>query len=271
MQQRKLAVEENNNSQQSVIVKVEAKHQLLADEHRTPQAVIDQLVIDDATSTPNIRQYGIAAFDSTGHPVTAGYTGAGCSDYKNHILGAYYAVQGNILLGQQILDSIESRFIHTAGTMADRLMAALQGANVPGADTRCMTEGIPAQSSFIRVAKPTDTDSNLYLNFLVKSRPYGMSPVDSLQTLFNAWKLSLPTSVRVVTDDGMKVYPNPAHSVCNLQFEVGKERRVEVFDVMGHRVLERTCFAYCQLSTANGQSGVYFIKTGSAVQKLLVQ
>lgn len=40
-------------------------------------------------------------------------------------------------MGQEILDSIESRFLNTPGSLADRLMAALQGAKVIGADTRC--------------------------------------------------------------------------------------------------------------------------------------
>ena len=60
-----------------------------------------------------------------------------CFDYKNHIIGDHYAIQGNILLGQSILDSMESRFLNTSGSLSEKLMASLQGAKVIGADTRC--------------------------------------------------------------------------------------------------------------------------------------
>jgi uncharacterized Ntn-hydrolase superfamily protein len=245
-------------------------HQMLADEHRAPQAIIDELVQSDADNDPTIRQYGIAAFDSAGHPVTAGYTGASCFDYKNHVLGSYYSVQGNILLGQQILDSMEARFLHTPGSLADRLMAALQGANVAGADTRCMSEGIPAQSAFVRVARPTDSDTALYLHLVVKSRPYGMSPVDSLQTLFNQWKQT-HTGIPEVTEEEIKVSPNPASNNCTIQFTGGKERSVEVYDLMGKKMFEQTCFVRSQFSVADWAKGIYFIRTGNTVRKLLVQ
>ncbi len=246
-------------------------HQMLVDEHRTPQAVIDQLINDDAANNPGIRQYGIAAFDSAGRPKTAAYTGAACLDYKNHILGTCYSIQGNILLGQQILDSIESRFLHTNGTLSDKLMAALQGANLPGADTRCIAEGVPSQSSFIRVAKPTDSDTSLYLNLVVKSRPYGMSPVDSLQTLYDEWKANLASALNNVSDNEIKIYPNPASSVCSIQFATGKDRRVAVFDTLGNLVFERKCFAYCRLPVAEWQRGAYFVHTDSTVEKLYVE
>ena len=51
-------------------------------------------------------------------------------------------------------------------------MAALQEAKFPGADTRCLDEGISTLSAFIRVAKPTDINE-YYMDLNVNSvTPY---------------------------------------------------------------------------------------------------
>jgi hypothetical protein len=121
--------------------------------------------------------------------MAAAFTGADCMDHKSHRVGPTYAIQGNILLGPQILDSMEVRFLRSAGQpLADRLMAALQGANVPGADSRCLAGGTSSNSAFIRVAKPGDGDE-FYLNLRNKGLT-SVEPLDDLQRMFNAWKLA---------------------------------------------------------------------------------
>ncbi|MEJ2595500.1 MAG: DUF1028 domain-containing protein, partial [bacterium] len=99
-----------------------------------PEDIIDSLVANDDQGTPSLRQYGIVDFRE-GVVSSAAFTGVDCDDYKNHIIGPNYTIQGNILLGQEILDSIEARFLAAEGELVCRLMEALQGANVPGADT----------------------------------------------------------------------------------------------------------------------------------------
>ena len=83
----------------------------------------------------------------------------------NHILGPNYAIQGNILLGQQILDSMEYYFLNTSGCLPERLMAAMNGAKVVGADTRCMVEGTSSLSAFKNGS--TDSYNNLFLDINV--------------------------------------------------------------------------------------------------------
>ncbi|MBC7778198.1 MAG: DUF1028 domain-containing protein [Phycisphaerae bacterium] len=78
------------------------------------------------------RQYGVVDFDPQGHPRSAALTGTNCYNWKGHKTGANYSIQGNILLGPEILDSMEARFLAATGPLSDRLMACLQGANVPG-------------------------------------------------------------------------------------------------------------------------------------------
>ena len=153
----------------------------------SPQEIVDWLQSNDAGTPVNstIRQYGIADFDSLGNPRAAAYTGVNCMSYKNHIVGPNYSIQGNILLGQQILDSMEARFLNAEGDLGCKLMAALQGANVAGADTRCLAEGVSSQSAFVRVARPGDTLGTLYMDLIVTETPFGMEPIDSVQELFD--------------------------------------------------------------------------------------
>ncbi|MEM6345427.1 MAG: DUF1028 domain-containing protein [Bacteroidota bacterium] len=153
----------------------------------SPDQVISFLIANDAQNNPQERQYGVADLAPDGSPRAAAFTGVDCFDYKNQIVGSYYAIQGNILAGQEILDSMESRFLNASGSLAERLMEALQGANVPGADSRCLNEGVSSRSAYLRVARPNDIYGSPYLDLVVDQTPFGEEPIDSLQSLFDAW------------------------------------------------------------------------------------
>jgi uncharacterized Ntn-hydrolase superfamily protein len=206
----------------------------------SPQQIIDSLIMHDAQSNPSIRQYGIVDLVDSGR--SAAFTGSNCFDYKNHILGPTYAIQGNILLGQQILDSMEARFLNTPGTLADKLMAALQGAKVPGADTRCLSNGTSSKSAFIRVAKMHDTTSTLYLHLNVNNTPFGVEPIDSLQVLYNMW---LTTNVSNYSNELPYNYvlyqnfPNPFNPVTYIGYRLKNSAHVKimVYDVLGKEVI----------------------------------
>ncbi len=81
---------------------------------------------------------------------------------------------------------MEARFLREPGNLACKLMAALQGAKVAGADTRCISSGNSSLSSFLRVAQPWDDSNNPSINLNVPSGPPGFEPIDSLQTLFDS-------------------------------------------------------------------------------------
>ena len=162
------------------------------DQGYSPQEIIGYLVENDVANNPGVRQYGVVDLENNGR--SASFTGGACSDWKGHLNGDTYAIQGNILLGPQILDQIEENFLNTNGPLSHKLMAALQGAKIPGADTRCLNEGISTLSSFIRVAKPDDTSNNYFLDLNVNSViPYytetglWLEPIDSLQTMYDNW------------------------------------------------------------------------------------
>jgi len=154
----------------------------------SPQEIIDWLVNNDAENNSSIRQYGIISLFNGGE--RSAFTGDNCSEYKNHVLGPNYAIQGNILLSETILDTIEYAFINTSGNFEDKLIAAIMAANISGADTRCSPYGTPAISSFIRIAKPDDNSDSLYLHIDVNSAPLTINPLDSLFNLYWDWKIN---------------------------------------------------------------------------------
>ena len=158
----------------------------------SPQQIIDWLVANDAQNNPTIRQYGIV--DLTRNGESAAYTGVNCLDYKNHATGPGYAIQGNILLGQIIIDTMQTTYLNTQGSLADRLMATLQAAKISGADTRCAQYGKSSISGFVKVVRIGDGGTP-YLQIVVANTPISKDPIDSLQTMFNNWKDSLFTFV----------------------------------------------------------------------------
>lgn len=228
----------------------------------SPQNIIDSLVANDAQNNIAIRQYGVVDLVNGGR--SAAYTGINCFDYKNHILGPNYAIQGNILAGQYILDSMQSRFLNTSGTLACKLMAALQGAKVAGADTRCLNYGISSFSAFIRVANPTDPANNLFLNLTVNTYPDSIEPIDSLQSLFNGWGGCTNTGIieNKLQQADVILIPNPATTSLKIKFSkpaltvtiyASSGKKIETLDVAGK---DET-----QVNIIKFSNGHYTIKT----------
>ena len=151
----------------------------------SPYEIIQMLEENDIQNNPEIRQYGVVDLIDGGR--SAAFTGENCVNYKGHIIGPNYSIQGNILIGEYILLQMEQNFINTQGTLADKLMAAMQGANLPGADTRCLEDSISSLSSFIRLAKPEDLSDNISLDLRVTNTLGNQEPLDSLQALYNNW------------------------------------------------------------------------------------
>jgi len=183
----------------------------LMDQGYAPEEIIEYLVENDSQGNPSIRQYGVVDLVDDGR--SAAFTGENCYDYKNHILGPTYSIQGNILLGQEVLDSMEVNFLNTSGSLATRLMAAMQGAKIPGADTRCLSSGISSLSAFIRVAQPNNLEDSLYLHLNVNNTQPGIDPIDTLQDLFDDWYAENPDLVTIQIDfnEGWNLVGLPAY------------------------------------------------------------
>ena len=159
----------------------------LMEQGYAPQDIIDWLVENDAQNNPTIRQYGVVDLLNGGR--SAAFTGENCSDFKGHKIGDTYAIQGNILLGQSIIDDMEEAFLTQYGTFEEKLMASLMAANVVGADTRCTPYGTPSISAFIRVSNPNDYEDQLFMDINVNNAPLTLNPIDSLHVLYWDWKI----------------------------------------------------------------------------------
>jgi uncharacterized Ntn-hydrolase superfamily protein len=80
------------------------------------------------------RQLGVVG--ATGEGAT--YTGAGCHDWAGGVAGDGYAIQGNILAGEQVVTAMAAAWAASdpAAPLARRLLAALAAGDLAGGDRR---------------------------------------------------------------------------------------------------------------------------------------
>ena len=96
----------------------------------TPEAALASVLADDPGR--ETRQLGIVAADGR----AAAFTGAECMDWAGHRIGAGFAVQGNILAGEAVVDELARAFTETVGPLVERLVAALEAGQAAGGDKR---------------------------------------------------------------------------------------------------------------------------------------
>ncbi|MDI9339999.1 MAG: DUF1028 domain-containing protein [Sediminibacterium sp.] len=209
------------------------------------QQIISWLSTNDVSNTPATRQYGVVAF--SGNSITvAGFTGTNCLNYKNHLTGRvdgfYYSIQGNILSGQHVLDSMEARFRREKGDLKCRLMAALQGAKTVGADTRCASNNTSSLFAFLKVSNPADSYGNPSFSIGVIT-PSGSQkePIDSLQTVFNQQaNCTILTKINTLQfAKSLRLFPNPANeTVCIESSFPFSEASCVILNLVGEEVLK---------------------------------
>jgi uncharacterized Ntn-hydrolase superfamily protein len=78
------------------------------------------------------RQIGVVAADGG----AATHTGAECIAWAGHRVGPGYAVQGNLLAGEDVVGEMERAFLETPGPLAERLVSALEAGQAAGGDSR---------------------------------------------------------------------------------------------------------------------------------------
>jgi uncharacterized Ntn-hydrolase superfamily protein len=103
---------------------------LLLKEGLPVEEVIERLTGDDEGK--DRRQLGIV--DARGN--AASYTGPNCTYWAGGRVGEGYTVQGNILEGEGVVDSMVEAFESAPGELAERLMAALEAGEKAGGDAR---------------------------------------------------------------------------------------------------------------------------------------
>ena len=102
---------------------------LIAD-GRGPREALDELLAADGDR--DVRQ--VAFLDT--HGATAAHTGAGCVPHAGHLSEHDVSVQGNMLRSPDVWPAMREAFHATTGTLAERLLAALDAAEAAGGDYR---------------------------------------------------------------------------------------------------------------------------------------
>ena len=155
------------------------------------------------------RQFGI--LDMQGRSV--GFSGENNGFAALHVSGEvgadiFYQVQGNILFSEDVAYDAALAFSKAKGTLADRVMAAMEGADDAGGDRRCTCETPPfpaaacdgktAHVAYIAIANSDDTagtshnDGAYYAYISVTDENIqpteNANPVKTLRLRYEAWK-----------------------------------------------------------------------------------
>jgi uncharacterized Ntn-hydrolase superfamily protein len=145
----------------------------------TPDEALERVLADDPQR--ETRQLGVVTAD--GEP--AAFTGSACLDWAGHRLGAGFAVQGNILAGETVLDEMARAFEETLGPLAGRLVAALEAGQAAGGDRRGQ------QSAALVVERAgAGTDSREGIDRVCELRVEDHTePIAELRRLLGIWGL----------------------------------------------------------------------------------
>jgi uncharacterized Ntn-hydrolase superfamily protein len=98
----------------------------------TAREVLSKLISEDAFPPTDGRQ--VAIIDGKGRIVS--YTGPKAENWAGDKQGKNWTVQGNNLVGPQVLEAMGRAFEATRGELAEKLFAALKAGNDSGGDSR---------------------------------------------------------------------------------------------------------------------------------------
>lgn len=91
---------------------------------------LDALLAADAN--PGVRQ--VAMIDASGE--VAVHTGENCIEYAGHLTGDDFSVQSNLMISPGVQQAMADAFQQATGTLAERMLAALEAAQAVGGDLR---------------------------------------------------------------------------------------------------------------------------------------
>jgi len=111
----------------------------------------------------------------------AAFTGAKPDEFKGHIVGKDVVVAGNILVGRETLEALVTAFENTPGTLADRIMTALEAGQKAGGDRR----GKISAAIVVLNESPTTNSYARNIDLRIDS---SKDPVGELRVLFDAYK-----------------------------------------------------------------------------------
>lgn len=168
----------------------------------TPDAALKAALAKDAS--PEDRQVGIVDRNGT----AAAHTGSKTLEWAGHRTAESVTVQGNILVGQEVVDDMLGAFLESSGPLSERLLVALEAA---GGDKR------GKQSAALVVVRKNggyDGANDRLVELRIPDHP---EPVVELRRLYEMWKYSLlvPAYARLADDepDGSGALLHRVHSL----------------------------------------------------------
>jgi uncharacterized Ntn-hydrolase superfamily protein len=91
--------------------------------------------VEGLISTDEDRQHRqVGAVDARGRAAT--FTGSECFEWAGGATGEYYAAQGNILVGGEMVEAMARTYEEAGGDLAARLLSALEAGQAAGGDSR---------------------------------------------------------------------------------------------------------------------------------------
>jgi uncharacterized Ntn-hydrolase superfamily protein len=179
--------------------------QLKAGTH--PKQILELLKSDPSIER---RQFGIVDRQGRSMGFSGSGNGAASLSHQGRVPGTdiYYSVQGNILASDAVVHAAARALERTEGTLADRVMAAMEAADEAGGDVRCTCEREPlpdapcdsknAHVAYILAADAdnpegesyNDGDYAMYINVTDDDiqRYENANPVITLRMRYDAWK-----------------------------------------------------------------------------------
>ncbi|WP_201715994.1 DUF1028 domain-containing protein [Rossellomorea arthrocnemi] len=164
----------------------------LMEEGKTAEEAMDIITQDDPERP--LRQVGL--IDAGGNAAT--FTGEGCYDWAGGQTGKHFAAQGNILVDGQTVRAMADTFESTTGSLAERLLNALEAGQEAGGDSRGM------QSAALLVVKESGGYGGFNDRYIDLRVDDHASPIKELKRIYLLHQLYFKESDagRVVLLDG---------------------------------------------------------------------
>lgn len=102
----------------------------LLEQGHGPDEALERALADDAGK--ETRQLGVV----TARGASASWTGSECNAWAGAEAGPGYAIQGNILAGEEVVAEMARAYAEATGSMAERLVASLRAGQAAGGDKR---------------------------------------------------------------------------------------------------------------------------------------
>lgn len=213
-----IVVGQGGGAAQSLIDGSGQRRQIINDGIRNgldSNAIVDQLI---TVANADLNQHGVAGAGASSASDTGSNNFRHASGVAGNDASLYYAIQGNVLTGPEVVIMTEQTLVTAGGDLADRMMAAMETARDFGGDGRCSCPGGPnadscgsppppftksAHVGFLTLSRFGDTDDPLcnsngcadgeyYVNINIAAQPAAAAdPVNQMRDQFDTIRAGL--------------------------------------------------------------------------------